>query len=90
MAEALNCEAVDVAVVGAGFAGSAFAARLAEQAPGLRILCLERGGWVDRAAMPARSRQWQRAAVGAGINRRATRQLGDAIMRDLATRTRAY
>ena len=65
MAEALNCEAVDVAVVGAGFAGSAFAARLAEQAPGLRILCLERGGWVDRAAMPARSRQWQRAAVGA-------------------------
>jgi hypothetical protein len=30
------------------------------------------------------------AAVGAGINRRATRQLGDAIMRDLATRTRAY
>src|SRR5215469_12723697 len=65
MAEGLSCEPVDVAVVGAGFAGGAFTARLAEQAPGLRILCLERGGWVDRAAMPARSRQWQRAAVGA-------------------------
>lgn len=65
MPETLRCEPVDVAVVGAGLAGAAFTARLAEQAPQLRILCLERGGWVDPASMPAASRHWQRAAVGA-------------------------
>jgi choline dehydrogenase-like flavoprotein len=58
-------EAVDVAVVGAGFAGAAFSARLAERRPKLRILCLERGGWIDPAAMPATTRQWQRAVFGA-------------------------
>jgi choline dehydrogenase-like flavoprotein len=51
---------VDVVIVGAGMGGAAFAARLAERAPGLRILCLERGGWVDPAAMPATRRGWQR------------------------------
>jgi len=44
--------------------GAAFAARLAERAPGLRIVCLERGGWVDRAAMPAWRGDWQRAMFG--------------------------
>jgi len=34
---------VDVVVVGAGLGGSAFCARLSEQAPQLRIVCLERG-----------------------------------------------
>ncbi len=58
-------EPVDVAVVGAGLAGGAFCRRLAEQAPHARILCLERGGWVDRATMPARRRDWQRQAFGA-------------------------
>jgi choline dehydrogenase-like flavoprotein len=56
---------VDVVVVGAGLGGSAFCARLSERAPHLRIVCLERGDWVDRAAMPAYRRDWQRAALGA-------------------------
>jgi choline dehydrogenase-like flavoprotein len=56
-------DAVDIVVVGAGMGGAAFCARLAERAPGLRVLCLERGGWIDRAAMPARGRGWQRAAL---------------------------
>jgi choline dehydrogenase-like flavoprotein len=51
----------DVVVVGAGMGGAAFCARLSEQAPKLRIVCLERGGWVDTAAMPPRRRDWQRA-----------------------------
>jgi choline dehydrogenase-like flavoprotein len=55
---------VDVVVVGAGLGGSAFCARLSERAPHLRIVCLERGGWVDRAAMPAYRRDWQRTATG--------------------------
>ena len=56
---------VDVVVVGAGLGGAAFCARLSERAPGLRIVCLERGDWVDRSAMPAYRRDWQRAALGA-------------------------
>ena len=40
---------VDVAIVGSGVGGAAFCARLASRAPRLRILCLERGGWLDRA-----------------------------------------
>lgn len=55
---------VDVVVVGAGLGGAAFCARLSERAPHLRIVCLERGDWVDRAAMPAYRRDWQRAALG--------------------------
>ncbi|MBI1777363.1 MAG: GMC family oxidoreductase [Proteobacteria bacterium] len=54
---------VDVVVVGAGFGGAAFSRRLAERRPGLRIVCLERGRWVDRAAMPAHRQDWQRAIL---------------------------
>lgn len=57
-------DAVDVVVVGAGMGGGAFCKRLAERAPRLRIVCLERGGWVDRRAMPALRHDWQRAALG--------------------------
>ena len=39
--------------------------RLAQHAPKLRIVCLERGGWVDPASMPAWHRHWQRTALGA-------------------------
>jgi choline dehydrogenase-like flavoprotein len=56
---------VDVVVVGAGFAGAAFAWRLSQQRPKLRIVVLDRGGWVDRAAMPTTTAQWQRANLGA-------------------------
>ena len=58
---ALQLDPVDVLVIGAGMGGAAFCARLAERAPRLRIVCLERGGWVDTAAMPAWRRDWQRA-----------------------------
>jgi choline dehydrogenase-like flavoprotein len=58
-------DAVDVVVVGAGLGGSAFCARLSERAPHLRIVCLERGDWVDRSRMPAYRRDWQSAALGA-------------------------
>jgi choline dehydrogenase-like flavoprotein len=56
---------VDVVVVGSGMGGAAFCARLSERAKHLRIVCLERGGWVDTAAMPAWRRDWQRATIGA-------------------------
>jgi choline dehydrogenase-like flavoprotein len=57
-------DSVDVLVVGAGLGGAAFSKRLAEQAPSLRILCLERGGWLEPAVMPASRPGWQRAAIG--------------------------
>lgn len=50
-------------MIGAGLGGAAFCARLSERAPHLTIVCLERGGWVDRDAMPALRRDWQRAAL---------------------------
>src|SRR5882757_9332329 len=59
----MRLEPVDVAIVGAGFGGAAFAWRLSQQCPGLRILCLERGGWVDRAELPAWRSEWQRAVL---------------------------
>ena len=43
---------VDVVVVGAGFGGAAFAWRLSQQKPHLKIVVLDRGGYVDRAVMP--------------------------------------
>jgi choline dehydrogenase-like flavoprotein len=69
----------DVVVVGSGMGGGAFCARLAEKAPQLRIVCLERGGWVDRAAMPPLRRDWQRAtlndwAASPNMRLRAARQ----------------
>ena len=58
---AVKRDAVDV-VVGAGLGGAAFSQRLSEK-PGLRVVCLERGGWVDRSAMPAWRSDWQRAVL---------------------------
>jgi len=54
---------VDVVVVGSGMGGAAFCARLAEKAPKLRIVCLERGGWIDPTAMPPLRCDWQRATL---------------------------
>ena len=62
--EAVKREPVDVVVVGAGFAGAAFSWRLAERAPKLSILCLERGDWPETKRMPAAFRNWQRAGLG--------------------------
>src|SRR5262245_21062945 len=60
----IRCDPVDVVIVGAGLGGAAFAARLARRAPKLRIVCLERGGWLDRGHLPAQRPDWQRLAVG--------------------------
>ena len=56
-------EPVDVAIVGAGFGGAAFAWRLSRKRPELRIVCVERGGFVDHAALPAARPDWQRAVI---------------------------
>jgi choline dehydrogenase-like flavoprotein len=54
---------VDVAIVGAGFGGAAFAWRLSAKRPDLRILCVERGGALDRGRLPAAGANWQRAVM---------------------------
>lgn len=59
MAKEIRLQPVDVVVVGAGLGGAAFCARLSERAPRLRIACLERGGWFQRADLPAHRRDWQ-------------------------------
>jgi choline dehydrogenase-like flavoprotein len=56
-------DGVDVAIVGAGFGGAAFAWQIKRRAPHLKVVCLERGGWVDRATMPAGTMRWQRAVM---------------------------
>lgn len=47
----------DVVIVGAGASGAAAAWRLARA--GLRVSCLERGGWVDHAAAPSTKPDWE-------------------------------
>ena len=59
----MRLDPVDIAIVGAGFGGAAFAWRLSQKRPDLRILCLERGGFPDRSALPALRSDWQRAVL---------------------------
>ena len=47
----------DVVIVGAGASGGAAAWRLARA--GLRVTCLEQGGWVDPAATPSLRPDWE-------------------------------
>jgi len=51
----------DVVVVGAGASGLAFAWRLATCLKGLRILIVERGGYVDQRAAPSLTPEWELA-----------------------------
>ena len=55
--------AADVAVVGTGPAGAAAAWRLATA--GVRVACIERGGWFDPASVPADQAGRARLAAGA-------------------------
>lgn len=57
-------EPVDVVVVGAGLGAAAFTRHLVEEAPSLSVVVLERGGWVDRAALPAFRADFQRDVLG--------------------------
>lgn len=50
---------VEVVVVGAGAAGSAFTWRLAKA--GRSVLCLEQGGWVSPDSAPSSTNAWERA-----------------------------
>jgi choline dehydrogenase-like flavoprotein len=59
----MRLDPVDIAIVGAGFGGAAFAWRLSRKRPDLRILCVERGGFPDRSALPALRPDWQRAVL---------------------------
>src|SRR5262245_26345096 len=47
---------IDVLVIGAGASGAAFAWRLAEA--GIKVLCLEQGGWTDSSTYPAMGHDW--------------------------------
>ncbi len=57
-------DAVDVAIVGSGMGGAAFAWQLSRAASGLRIVCFERGDWVDPARFPTTEAGWQSSAIG--------------------------
>jgi choline dehydrogenase-like flavoprotein len=51
----------DVLVIGAGVAGAVVAKRCAEA--GLSVVCLEQGGWPDRAEYPGASPEWEIVAA---------------------------
>ena len=65
---------VDVVVVGAGMGGAAFCYRLSAQRPDLQIVCLERGGWLTSADMPATQKDFQRQALSTFSPSPTTRQ----------------
>jgi choline dehydrogenase-like flavoprotein len=52
---------VDVVIVGAGVAGAVVAKRLVEA--GLSVVCLEQGGWPDRADYPGATPEWELVAA---------------------------
>jgi choline dehydrogenase-like flavoprotein len=57
-------EQVDVVIVGTGMGGAAFAWQIKRLLPRLKVLCLERGGWLRAQDMPALTRSWQSAGLG--------------------------
>jgi len=61
----LTHDPVDVVVVGAGMGGSAFCQRLSAQMPALKIVCLERGGWLQPSQIPTTRPDFQRLALTA-------------------------
>jgi choline dehydrogenase-like flavoprotein len=53
---------IDVLIVGAGASGAAVAWSLAET--GMRIVCLEQGGWPDPTSYPTTRHQWELLQFG--------------------------
>ena len=52
-----HLDSVDVVIIGAGCGGAAFAWQIKRQAPHLKVVCLERGGWPDQHRMPVVARE---------------------------------
>ena len=74
-------EAVDVVIVGAGASAAAFAWSLADA--GMRILCLEQGGWVQSGDYPSIGRDAEeRAATDFAINPNIRRHPEDYPIND--------
>lgn len=48
---AMRNEDIDVLVIGAGAAGAALSWSLTEK--GVKVVCLEQGGWIDPATFPS-------------------------------------
>ena len=53
----MTTEPTDVLIIGAGASGGVVALRLAEA--GFRVVCLEQGGWLDRADYPGDKLDWE-------------------------------
>lgn len=53
----MNTDPVDVLIIGSGMGGAAAAKILAES--GLRVVCLEQGGWPQRYGHPHSSPEWE-------------------------------
>ncbi len=53
----MTAEPADVLIVGAGASGGVVALRLAEA--GFSVVCLEQGGWLDRADYPGNKLDWE-------------------------------
>ena len=47
----------DVLIIGAGASGSVVAWRLAQA--GMKVVCLEQGGWLDKDDYPHRRNDWE-------------------------------
>ena len=56
-----KADPADILIIGAGASGAAVAWRLAEA--GMRVLCLEQGGWVDPTEYPAKYDDWERRGL---------------------------
>ena len=50
-------EPADVLIIGAGASGGVVGLRLAEA--GFSVVCLEQGGWLDRADYPGNKLDWE-------------------------------
>jgi choline dehydrogenase-like flavoprotein len=57
-------EPVDVAIVGSGMGGAAFAWQISRLVPHLKVVCFDRGGWLSPEDMPALTETWQSAVMG--------------------------
>jgi choline dehydrogenase-like flavoprotein len=51
--------AIDFLVVGSGAAGAAAAWKLCQH--GFKVVCVERGGWMDPSAYPSTRVDWEEA-----------------------------